>query len=428
MKTHKYITLAVNELKQYENNTRTHSKEQVNQIVESIKTFGFTNPILVDENNVIVAGHGRVEASKVLGIPDVPCIRIEGLTDAEIKALRIADNQLALNAGWDEDMLRIELTDLEQDDFDLNLIGFSPDELAKYLDTEGKEEVEEDEIPADDAVDTRCALGDVWQLGNHRLMCGSSTDANDVAKLLNGGTAKILFTSPPYSDLREYNGGKDLSVGNIAQFISTYRKYTNYQCVNLGLIRRENDIVPYWDDYISIARESGYKLMAWNVWDKLMCGSVGQQSAFIPIRHEWIFVFGTDPFELNRTWEKKEDSINHSGSRKVRQKDGSVKASGRGDTSHKYKKMESVLAVFPELSDIRSMHPATFPIALPSEYIQAMTNEGDAVIEPFGGSGTTIIACEQLQRKCYAMELDPHYCDVIIQRWENLTGEKAVKL
>ena len=240
---------------------------------------------------------------------------------------------------------------------------------------------------------------------------------------------KVLFTSPPYSDMREYNGGKDLSVNNIASFIARYRPFTDYQCVNLGIQRKDHEIVQYWDEYIAIARDAGYKLMAWNIWDKTKCGSIGNQSAFFPIRHEWIFVFGTEFYEINLTWDKAEESIkkgNHE--RRVRQADGRMEVSTTGDLSNPKKQMESVVQILPEQGAIIKEHPATFPIKLPSEYIMAMTDKGDNVIEPFGGSGTTLIACEQLERNCYIMELDEKYCDVIIDRWEQFTGEKAVLL
>jgi DNA modification methylase len=187
--------------------------------------------------------------------------------------------------------------------------------------------------------------------------------------------------------------------------------------------------VQYWDEYIAKAKECGYKFLAWNVWDKTMAGSIGQQSAFFPIRHEWVYVFGTDFYEINETWEKKDSSIGRkSNRRKVRQPDGTTKYSTVGDTTHKFKQMESVVSICSECGKIRALHPATFPVALPSEYIKAMTDAGGAVIEPFCGSGTTLIACEQLNRRCFATELDPVYCDVIIERWENLTGQKAVLL
>jgi DNA modification methylase len=187
--------------------------------------------------------------------------------------------------------------------------------------------------------------------------------------------------------------------------------------------------VQYWDDYIAKAKECGYKLLAWNVWDKTKCGSIGNQSAFFPIRHEWIFVFGTEFFEINNTWKKADASIKTgSKARRVRQADGTMKVSSTGDLSNPYKQMESVIQILPEQGEIIKEHPATFPVQLPAEYIKAMTNEGDSVIEPFGGSGSTLIACEQLNRKCYMCELDPHYCDVIINRWEQLTGQEAVLL
>ena len=376
-------------------------------------------PIVIDSQNIIVAGHTRWKAAKKLGLSEVPCIVADDLNDEQIKAFRLADNKVSEKAEWDFELLSDELEDLF--DFDMSVFGF--DDVQE---DEEPQEVTEDEFDVETAPEPRAKLGDIYQLGNHRLMCGSSTNIEDVEKLMDGSTAKMLFTSPPYSDMREYEGGKDLSVDNIAMFIAAYRPFTDYQCVNLGIQRKENDIVQYWDEYIRIAKESGYKLLAWNVWDKLMCGSIGQQSAFFPIRHEWLFVFGTEFFEINQTWEKKEESIKDTRQRKVRQADGSMKYSSTGITSNKYKQMESVLPMHAELGSIRSLHPATFPVGLPGEYIKAMSDVGDIVIEPFCGSGTTLIACEQLDRCCYGMELEPKYVDVIIDRWEQFTGEKAV--
>jgi DNA modification methylase len=198
--------------------------------------------------------------------------------------------------------------------------------------------------------------------------------------------------------------------------------------VNLGIQRKNNDIYEYWNEYIRIARESGYKMLAWNVWDKGMTGNIGQAKAFFPLRHEWIFVFGTEFFEINLTVQKKEESIKeYTAPKTKRNKDGSMEYHSTGDTSKPLKQMESVLFLHPELNnEIRQSHPATFPVGLPGEYIKAMTATQDIVIEPFGGSGTTLIAAEQTNRNCRIMELEPKYCDVIIKRWENLTGEKAV--
>lgn len=414
------IEKKLSELIPYANNPRKNDGA-VDAVMESIKQCGYISPIVIDENNEILAGHTRYKAMKKLKIKTAKCVVMEGLTEEQKRKYRILDNKTGEFAEWDIDLLNIELEGLDFEGFDF---GFDlPEE-------EEEKEIVEDEVPeVDETAEPTAKLGDIWQLGRHRLMCGSSTDFENVSKLMDGKKARMLFTSPPYSDMREYEGGKDLSVDNIAMFIPAYRNFTDYQCVNLGLQRKDHEIYPYWDRYIEIAKDSGYKLMAWNVWDKLMCGSIGQQSAFFPIRHEWIFVFGTEFYEINQTWEKQEASINKKQKvQKMRQKDGSTKYTTIGDTSNEYKQMESVLPLNPECGAIRKLHPATFPVGLPSEYIKAMTDKKDIVIEPFCGSGTTLIACEQLDRICYGMELEPKYVDVIIKRWEDFTGEKAVLL
>lgn len=415
------VMKGLDELHPYEKNPRKND-DAVKYVAESIKQFGFKVPIVIDSAGVIIAGHTRYKAAKKLKMDTVPCIVADDLTEEQIKAFRLADNKVAEKAEWDFDLLAEELDGLF--DFDMTAFGFDD-----VIEDEEPQEVEEDDFEAELPVEPKAKLGDIYQLGNHRLMCGSSTNIEDVEKLLNGTTARMLFTSPPYSDMREYEGGKNLDVDNIATFIATYRPFVDYQCVNLGIQRKEHEIVPYWDAYIDVAKNSGYKLMAWNVWDKMMCGSIGQQSAFFPIRHEWIFVFGTDFYEINQTWEKQEASINKkTKKRKMRQADGSTKYTAIGDTSNVLKQMESVLPLNPEKGSIRSLHPATFPVGLPAEYIKAMSDKGDAVIEPFCGSGTTLIACEQLGRRCFGMELEPKYIDVIIERWEKFTGQKAVLL
>ena len=410
------------EIYAYDNNPRNNDNA-VAAVAASIKEFGFKVPIVVDTAGVIIAGHTRARAAEMLGMESVPCIVADDLTEEQIRAFRLADNKTAELADWDFTKLDEELAALSVD-FDMTEFGFDDITL------DDPQEIVEDEVPeVDEEAEPRCKLGDIWQLGRHRLMCGSSTDFDSVANLMNGQKARMLFTSPPYSDMREYEGGKDLSVGNVATFISAYRDFTDYQCVNLGIQRKNHEIVQYWDEYIAVAKDCGYKLMAWNIWDKTKCGSIGNQSAFFPIRHEWIFVFGTQFYEINLTWDKAQESIkkgNHE--RRVRQADGRMELSTTGDLSNPKKQMESVVQILPEQGAIIKEHPATFPVKLPSEYILAMTDKGDNVIEPFGGSGTTLIACEQLERNCYIMELEPKYADVIISRWEKFTGEAAVLL
>lgn len=415
-----------NEVVPYDKNAKIHTDKQIKNICTSIRRFGWQQDTVLTSDNVLVIGHGRRLAALKLGC-EMPYHRIDKeadeLTEEDIRELRIADNQTNAETGMDLETLSKEIEDLSFEDFDFDFGD---------VDTGGgcpEYSIVEDEPP--EPPETPIAKrGDIWQLGRHRLMCGDSTDSNDISLLMDGEKAKMLFTSPPYSDMREYEGGKDLSVDNLSKFISAYRPYTDYQCVNLGIQRKNNDIFEYWNDYIHVARESGYKMLAWNVWDKGMTGNIGQAAAFFPLRHEWIFVFGTEFFEINLTVEKKPESITDNPGRKTkRNKDGTTSEHSTGDTSKPFKQMESVIFLHPVLqNDIRSMHPATFPVDLPGEYIKAMSNKDDVIIEPFGGSGTTLIACEVLNRNCRIMELEPKYCDVIIQRWENFTGMKAVLL
>ena len=428
----KIIRKQLAEITPYANNAKKHSRQQINNVAESIKQYGFVQPIVIDRNGVIVIGHCRALAAQKLGMAEVPCVCVEDLTDEQVKALRIVDNK-SNESEWDFDLLADELAELDLSGFDFDF-GIEIEEEPS--------EVFQDEVPEIDVEEVaKTKLGDLWQLGKHRLLCGSSTEQKDVDKLLDGQHSKLLFTSPPYSDMREYNGNKDLSVENISTFIDRYKSYADVQAVNLGIQRKKQEIVQYWNEYIDVAKQCGLKLLAWNVWDKMMCGSVGQQNAMVPIRHEWIFVFGEKPAKVNLTWAKKESSIYaNGGRRKVRQADGSMKESTKGVTNKAYKKMESVVDIPEQMSlesvtkqvsecgKIRSEHPAMFPVFLPCEYIVAFTDKDDIVIEPFCGSGTTLIACEQLDRVCYGMELDPKYCDVIIKRWENHTREKAVLL
>ena len=413
-------------IKPYERNPRNNDKA-IDAVAKSIQEFGWNSPIVVDRDNVIVCGHSRWRAAQKLGLTTVPVYVADKLTPEQVQAYRIADNKTAELADWNYDLLPLELRALQDAQYDLTLLGFDTDELEKLLageDNVFEGETDPDAIPEVPEVAVSC-LGEIYQLGNHRLLCGSSTDENDVARLMEGTKAKMLFTSPPYSDMRDYNGGKDLSVENLVSFIGCYLPYTDYQCVNLGLQRRDAEVLEYWNSYIEAARQAGYKMLAWNVWDKGVVGSIGLQKAMFPIRHEWLFVFGTEPFAINRTWEKKECNINAKKIRnKVRQKDGTTRFSTVGDTSNPLKAMESVLPVMVELGSIRHEHPATFPVGLPLEYIRAMSQPSDTVIEPFAGSGSTVIACEQVNRICRAMELDPKYCDVIRRRWaEFVHGE-----
>ena len=404
----------------YARNSRTHSDAQVAQIAASIKEFGFTNPVLIDETGSIIAGHGRVMAARKLAITDVPSIRLTHLTEAQKKAYVIADNKLALNAGWDDEMLAVELTDLKDMGFDLDLTGFSTLEIEALLAPVGTEGMtDEDAVPEVPEAPVT-VLGDVWLLGKHRLMCGDSTSIDAVDKLMAGGGADMCFTSPPFADQREYNGGKELSTQHLATFIRTASGFCNLFAVNLGMSRKDGEINQYWDDYIFEAKNCGLKLLSWNIWNREgMGGSIGNMTAMFPIEHEWIFVFGVESKDINRTRDNKHGG--ESGKSTIRQKSGETTPNNWA--INQKGKIGTVFTC--DFARGKKEHPAMFPVEFPMGYIESCTNNNDVVYEPFGGAGSTMIACEKTGRINRSMELDPKYCDVIVQRWQEFTGQTA---
>lgn len=369
----------VNDLIPYVNNSRTHSEEQVNQIVASINEFGFTNPLLIDEKDNIIAGHGRLLASKKLKMEEVPCIVLSGLTEAQKKAYIIADNKMALNAGWNEELLKIELENLKELDFDLKLTGFDIDELDDIFQVEEEQEIVEDDFEIEVPEEPKAKLGDIYQLGNHRLMCGDSTKAEDVEKLMNGNKADMIFTDPPYNVQFNGRSGKfeviendDLSKEDFNIFMSK----------TIDLIKKINPPIYYiwcnWKFYGILQEKLEFKNCI--VWAKNVFG-LGKGYRH---QHEFCLFNGIVDDDIKNEsdlWEIAKDS--------------------------------------------NYVHPTQKPVALCS---RALKNHKKVinVLDLFGGSGSTLIACEQLNRNCYMMELDPKYVDVIIKRWEEFTGKKAV--
>ena len=418
----------VKDLKFDNRNANKHSEYGMQRLEKSIGKIGLGRSILISDDNEIIAGNGVTESAINAGIDKVRIIETDGSEIIAVKRTDIKSGskefyEMALSdniIAKENIVMDVEVTNAICEEY----------ELEEYkLESETKEvlEAEEDDFDVPEGgIETDIVLGDLFEIGEHRLLCGDSTDIDAVARLMNGKKSELLFTSPPYSDMREYNGNKDLSVNNLVEFITSFYEYCEYQVINLGIQRKDNDINEYWNDYIIKARDNGYKFLSWNVWAKPSAGSIGNQSAFFPISHEWIFVFGKKFKDINRTQERStaiKESRTH---RKVRQADGSMKNSTVGFQGA-LKEMESVFYSNPELGEIRKEHPATFPIELPSEYIKAITNEGDLIAEPFTGSGTTMVASHQLKRKCYGMELDPKYCQVIIDRMRKLDPTLVIK-
>lgn len=373
----KVIEKDINELVPYENNARINDKA-IDIVANSIQEFGFKNPCIIDKNNVLVAGHTRVEACKKLGITKVPCIVADDLTEDQIKAFRIADNSSAQVAEWDMDKLMAEL---ETIDYDMSKYGLAEQmaEIEKIIDE--NKEVEEDDFDAELPEEPKAKLGDIYKLGNHRLMCGDSTKQEDVAKLMNGNKADMVFTDPPYNVAFNGRSGNfdvikndDLTEEDFNLFIGGFVDILNY------LKPKHYYIWCNWKFYGILQHLLEFK--ACIVWAKNVFG-LGKGYRH---QHEFCLFNGNideDVTNESDLWEVKKDS--------------------------------------------NYMHPTQKPLELSARAIKnhkAVKN----VVDLFGGSGGTLITCEQLNRNCYMMELDPKYVDVIIARWEQFTGKKAEKI
>lgn len=410
----------VSRLIPYERNARVHSDEQVGQVAASIEQFGFTNPILVASDDGIIAGHCRLAAAKSLGLAQVPVIVLDHLTPAQRRAYTLADNKLALNASWDEELLARELAELQAEEFDLAVIGFSDDELAGLLDDEGLADAGEGLTDPDDVPEVEeqpvTRPGDVWVLGQHRVMCGSALVKGDMDVLLHGKRADMVFTDPPY--LMNFLGAID-GDGNTR---SEHDPITND---NLG--KREGDAflrdmaasVRQWcagSWYICFHRLGIDRLMLaltagglkWRnliIWKKehLNLSNSDYKSIYEPIVYGWV----EDYVPVLYGWNHKHEFRGPKGAVDVLQ--------------------VAVPSVW-EINRTRKndLHPTMKPVALCEAAIQNSSRTGQVVLDLFGGSGSTLIACEQLQRRGRVMELEPKYCDVIVRRWQAFTGRMAV--
>lgn len=382
--------VATNKLTPYARNSRTHSPQQVKQIAASIKEFGFTNPVLIDESNGIIAGHGRVMAAEHLQLTEVPCIRLEYLTETQKKAYVIADNKLALNAGWDEEMLNLELHDLHAADFDLGMIGFEPDELSDLMGYDDKEVIE-DEVP-EPPEEPITKPGDLWLLGEHRVLCGDSTVNDLIAKLMAGRAADLWLTDPPYNVNYEGSNGLKIDNDNMSDqkfnsfLTDAFKIAHDYMRTGAAFYIWHADLEGY--NFRSAVIKSGLKVRQCLIWVKntLVMGRQDYQWQHEPCLYGW--------------------------------KDGA---------SHGWysDRKQTTILKFDKPSR-NAEHPTMKPVALISYLIGNSTAPQGLVLDTFLGSGTTLIAAEQLGRVCYGMELSPQYCDVIVKRWETLTGKKAV--
>jgi DNA modification methylase len=397
---------AVATLVPYARNSRTHSDAQVAQIAASIKEWGWTTPVLVDEAGGIIAGHGRVLAAQKLGIAEVPCMVAANWTQAQKRAYVIADNKLALNAGWDSDMLKVELGELQEIDFDVALIGFGDDELAMLLADKTEGLTDPDEVP-EPPVEPVTVAGDVWLLGRHRLMCGDSTSIDAVERLMDGQRADFCFTSPPYNSSMKGGGrmGANAGKGFYADGYSDNRRSEEYVQFNadiiatLATVAAENFTCCYNinynknspSEYIDVvhAAKQSIPLVETIVWEKAM--AVSLQGDNLTRIYEFVFVLCNGKFKINKN---------------------------RTECLRNLWKISNIGAN-------HESHKACFPLALVEEGIKNFCPHGGKIIEPFGGTGTTAMAAEKMGCQSFVMELDPKYCDVTIMRWQDFTGQQA---
>ena len=416
----------------YARNSRTHSDEQVAQIAASIREFGFTNPVLVDDEGGIVAGHGRVMAARQIGMTAVPTINVGWLSEQQRRAYVIADNQLAMNAGWDESVLAQEVAWLQDHQFNTDLLGFNADFLDGLLAEEAATDVgltDQDDAPSLQA-EPVTRLGDVWVMGKHRLMCGDSTSINSVKTLMNGEKADLCFTSPPYGQQRDYENGGISDWDALMNGVFSILPLQNEAqvLVNLGLIHREGEVIAYWDNWIEKMRELKWRRFGWYVWDQGP-GLPGDWNGRLAPSHEFIFHFNRVAKKARKTKEKLPDSIQYNDhGNGMRKKDGTMSGISSPELSLQTHKIpDSVIRVMRHKArGIETEHPAVFPVNLALEIITAFSNGGEIVYEPFTGSGSQMLAAEKCGRYCYGMELAPIYVDLAVRRWQAFTGKRAV--
>lgn len=373
----------------YSNNARTHSPAQINKLRGSLREFGFINPVIIDRDYNIIAGHGRVMAAREEKLTEVPCVFADHLTEAQKKAYIIADNRMALDAGWDEEMLKVEIESLEAQAFDLSLTGFDTDELEKLFreDTEGK--VKEDDFDIDAELEKPAMThdGDIWTLGRHRLMCGDSTIAENFVKLMDGKKANLVVTDPPYNVDYHGTAGKIKNDNMASDAFHTFL-LAAFNRLHENMASDASIYVFHADteglNFRKAFEEAGFYLSGCCIWKKpsLVLGRSPYQWQHEPCLFGWL-------------------------------KDGKHLwyADRKQTTIWEFEK--------PKKNDV---HPTMKPVALIAYCIMNSSMSNTLILDPFLGSGTTLIASEQIDRSCYGLELDPKYCDVIVNRYIEVTG------
>ncbi len=389
-------TVAVERLIPYARNSRTHSPEQVAQIAASIREFGFTNPVLIDADGGIIAGHGRVMGARQLGMTELPCLRLGHLSETQKRAYIIADNKLALNAGWDEDMLALELRDLLEEGYSAEMIGFSIPEIDQLI--AGLDATHEGKTDADTTPEVQPTVisqpGDVWALGKHRIMCGDSTSTDHLAQLTQGTLVDMWLTDPPYNVAYEGGTKEKLKIKNDEMGDEQFRQFLRDAYTAADTVMKPGAVFYIWHadsegyNFRGAAKDAGWTVRQCLIWKKssLVLGRQDYQWQHEPCLYGW------------------KDGAGH------------LWAADRKQTT---------ILEFDKPSR-NGEHPTMKPVALFEYQMLNNTKGGDLVLDSFGGSGTTLVAAEKNGRTALLMELDPRYCDVIVRRWQQFTGKRAV--
>ncbi len=458
----KIVLRPVGELRAHHGNARLHSAGQIEQIKASMLAFGFTNPLLVGEDGVLIAGHGRLDAAQALGVAKVPVIVLRHLSSAQKEALRLADNRIAENATWDQALLRDALAGLQQaGEVDLLAIGFSQDEIGAILaaadeavtdgdardgpdgaGSEGHGEpagaggADEGDDPADAEPEApRQAVtcpGDLWLLGEHRLLCGDSTDATCVARVISGERAALLFTSPPYGSQRNYTTGGiadwDALMRGVFRHVGDVLADDGQVLVNLGLTHHDSEWHAYWQGWVEWMRTTGWRRFGWYVWDQGP-GLPGDWNGRLAPSFEFLFHFNRQARQANKIIPCKwaGDPLLMSG---LRRADGTMSGnSHEGRPIQEFRIPDNVVRITRHKErGIEVEHPAVFPVKLPAFAMETFSRPGDVVFEPFAGSGTTLLAGQRTGRRVRAIELAPAYVDLAIARWRQNQPDLPVTL
>lgn len=430
--------LPIDALVPYARNSRTHSSEQVGQLAASIREFGFTNPVLIDERGGIIAGHGRVMAAQSIGLERVPCLRLTHLTDAQRRAYVIADNKLALNAEWDQALLAAELRALQEDDFDLGLTGFGDKEIGELFATldlpaEPDAAAQDPDVAPPPPAHPTSRPGDVWILGRHRVICGDSTAVATYTALMGGGMADVVWTDPPYNVAYETDAGK---IANDSLPDAEFRQFLTAAFASIVSAMRPGAAI-----YVAHAdteglnfrcafAAAGLKLSGVVIWrkDSLVLGRSDYQWIHEPILYGW------KPGAAHRWYGGRKQTtmteLGTSGSPFVRRHDGRWQITiGEevlivdGAATVEYVEDSIIRELRPKRNDV---HPTMKPVALIQRMLRNSAKPGETVLDAFGGSGSTLIAAEQLGMAARLIEIDPSYTDVIVRRWQAFTGQQAV--